>query len=483
VGFAQGVFQTGAMIESILTTMIAQSGLNLYFFAENSDPRASPLYFHPSRSASDPSVPMSREALARELHWSGELKVADRTWNFVAAPTPGGPGTPAHLGSWLILIGGLLISAMMAAYFWTASRNARRLRLSNAALDHVVGDLDAANESLLVQNARFDTALNNISQGLVFFDGAQRLIVCNRSVIEMYGLPAERMVPGISLDEIIDLRWEVGSVPTMSKEEYLHWRSSTAISNQPSDSTVELKSGRIMRIRRQPMPDGGWVATHEDITEQRRSEKALTQAQQDAQAASERLMVQNARFDTALNNMSQGLCFFDGEQRLIVCNRRYIDMYDLPPDRVRPGTTFREVVDLRFEAGSFPKMSRKDYLDWRDSIAISDQPSDTEVELRNGRVFRIHHQPMPDKGWVATHEDITERRRSEQALAEARANAERAHEDARAAHALLVDAFEVVPEGIAMMDATLPNARAPNRNSPSRSSRPIQPSTTCRRAC
>jgi|GEM_PF-7094402 len=38
-----------------------------------------------------------------------------------------------------------------------------------------------------------------------------------------------------------------------------------------------------------------------------------------------------ARFDTALNNMSQGLCFFDGAQRLITCNRRYIDMYDLPP--------------------------------------------------------------------------------------------------------------------------------------------------------
>ncbi len=37
------------------------------------------------------------------------------------------------------------------------------------------------------------------------------------------------------------------------------------------------------------------------------------------------------RFDTALNNMSQGLCFFDGEQRLIVCNSRYVDMYDLPP--------------------------------------------------------------------------------------------------------------------------------------------------------
>jgi diguanylate cyclase (GGDEF)-like protein/PAS domain S-box-containing protein len=460
VGFAQGVFQTGAMIESILTTMITPSGLDLYFFAEDSGADAPAFYFHPSRSRSGPSEPLSRSALDAGSHWSGALKVADRSWSFTAAPIPGGPGGPSHLGSWMILIGGLLISAIMAAYFWTAGRNARRLRLSNEALDQVVGDLDAANESLLVQNARFDTALNNISQGLGFFDGTHRLIVCNRRLIEMYGLPADRVIPGITLGEVIDLRWEAGTVPNMSKEDYLHWRNSIAISNQPTDTTLELNNGRTVRIRRRPMPDGGWVATHEDITEQRKSEQALAEARvnaehatQDAQALSARLMVQNARFDTALNNMSQGLCFFDGAQRLIVCNSRYIEMYDLPRDRVRPGITLREVVDLRFEAGSFPAMSREDYLLWRDSIAISERPSNTDVELRNGRIFRIHHQPMPDKGWVATHEDITEQRRSEQALAEARANAERAQQDAQAAHARLVEAFDVVPEGVALMDA------------------------------
>jgi PAS domain-containing protein len=459
-GFAQGVFQTGAMIKSILRTMAMPSGLDLYFFAENSGGDAALFYFHGSRARDGSSTPLSRPAITAGLHWSGALKVADHHWTLTAAPIPGGPGTADHLSSRMILIGGLLISIIMAAYFWTMGRNARRLQLSNEALDQVVGDLDATNETLLAQNARFDTALNNISQGLGVFDGTHRLIVCNRRLIEMYSLPAERMVPGITLNEVIDLRWEAGSIPRMSKEEYLHWRNSIAIAHQPTDTTLELNNGRIIRIRRRPMPDGGWVATHEDITEQRKSEQALAEARvkaeratQDAQALSARLMVQNARFDTALNNMSQGLCFFDGAQRLIVCNSRYIEMYDLPPDRVHPGITLREVVDLRFEVGSFPTMSREDYLHWRDSIAISDQPSDTDVELRNGRVFRIHHQPMPDKGWVATHEDITERRRSEQALAEARANAEQAQQDAQAAHARLVEAFEVVPEGIALMDA------------------------------
>jgi len=127
----------------------------------------------------------------------------------------------------------------------------------------------------------------------------------------------------------------------------------------------------------------------------------------------EKLREKNLQFDTAVNNMSQGLCFFDADHRLIVCNQRYIDMYDLPPGGVGPGTSLSEVVDLRFAAGSFPAMTRDEYLVWRSNVAVSDEPSDSIVELRNGRTFLIRHRPMPDRGWVATHEDITEKRQAE----------------------------------------------------------------------
>jgi diguanylate cyclase (GGDEF)-like protein len=275
VGFAQGVFQTGLMIENILTTMTTAAGLDLYFFAEGSRTGASPLYFHRSRARTGPSAPLSRTALAEGLHWSGNLKVADRRWTFIAAPIPGGPGTAAHLSSRMILIGGLLISVIMAAYFWSTGRNARRLRLRHQQLGQVNSALDAANARLLVQNARFDTALNNMAHGLCFYDGAQRLIVCNSRYIEMHGLPADRIRPGVTLGEIIDLRFEAGSIPKMSREEYLLWRKSIANSNQPSDTTVELSNGRVMRVRRQPMPDGGWVATHEDVTERKQAQARI----------------------------------------------------------------------------------------------------------------------------------------------------------------------------------------------------------------
>ena len=75
-----------------------------------------------------------------------------------------------------------------------------------------------------------------------------------------------------------------------------------------------------------------------------------------------------ARFDTALNNMSHGLCFFDGDERVIVSNRRYTEMYGLPPDSVKPGTTLREIVALRHQVGSFPDMTPQAYLAARDVL-------------------------------------------------------------------------------------------------------------------
>ena len=129
------------------------------------------------------------------------------------------------------------------------------------------------------------------------------------------------------------------------------------------------------------------------------------------------LQSQIDRFEVALNNLTQGVCFFDGSRRMILANRRYADIYQLPHEVIRPGMTLEEIVDLRFAAGTCPDMTRSEYLDWRATIQVSDEPTDTIVELKSGQVISIHHRPMPDGGWVATHEDITERRLAEQQLA------------------------------------------------------------------
>jgi methyl-accepting chemotaxis protein len=126
----------------------------------------------------------------------------------------------------------------------------------------------------------------------------------------------------------------------------------------------------------------------------------------------ERLRIHNRRMRVALDNMSQGLCMFDGHERLVVCNQRYRDMYKLTDDVAKSGTTLAALLEQRIAAGTFSR----DIQDYRRSLLGSmtqGKITTTEVKSPDGRVTKVVNRPMPDGGWVATHEDITERRGAE----------------------------------------------------------------------
>ena len=137
-------------------------------------------------------------------------------------------------------------------------------------------------------------------------------------------------------------------------------------------TVLELTDGRIISYTVYPMPDGGGMATHEDITGREELSARLKRQVELGKEHEENLRIANLQFDRAINNMSQGLCFFDAAHRLIVCNDRYLDTYGLQPDRRRPlGTPLTEIVDMRFEAGCFPAMSKDEYIEWRNKVAVS----------------------------------------------------------------------------------------------------------------
>ena len=125
-----------------------------------------------------------------------------------------------------------------------------------------------------------------------------------------------------------------------------------------------------------------------------------------------RLLVQNARIRIALDNMSQGLCMFDRNERLVVCNTRYREMYNLPEDRVRIGSNLAELLEYRITLGTFAG----DVTAYRTELMASlteGRTTSREVTSSEGRVICVVNRPMRGGGWVATHEDITERREAE----------------------------------------------------------------------
>src|SRR5437868_9461527 len=273
--------------------------------------------------------------------------------------------------------------------------------------DH--GQITASRSAPL--SARLEEAINNLSLGIVIFDEKREVVFCNERYREMYGLSPEQVRPGTPTRELIRHRLDLGLKVKVAPDDYIRARIGRDIA---LDTTVqEFADGRIIAYTVYPMPGGGGMATHEDITEREELNARLKKQYELGREQEETLRVRNFQFDTAINNMSQGLCFFDSDHRLIVCNDRFVEMYDIAPERVSPGMWLVEIVVLRFEAGSFPAMTRDEYLRWRTNVAVSNEAKDSIVELMNGRTFKIRHRPMPGGGWVATHEDITEQRQSE----------------------------------------------------------------------
>jgi diguanylate cyclase (GGDEF)-like protein len=154
----------------------------------------------------------------------------------------------------------------------------------------------------------------------------------------------------------------------------------------------------------------GYRGTGRDITQEVRANARLAQANADLEMGRQQI-------EAVLTNISHGVCLFDGAQRLLVWNRRWTELYNLSPDAACIGRSMQEITDLREAAGSAPVLSQSDYEAWRTEIRSTPTASNRVMTLKNGRVVAIHFQPLPDGGWVASHEDVTKRQQIESNIA------------------------------------------------------------------
>ncbi|VIO65547.1 putative signaling protein [Bradyrhizobium ivorense] len=142
----------------------------------------------------------------------------------------------------------------------------------------------------------------------------------------------------------------------------------------------------------------------------------LSHARQQVEAQQNELQEQKLRLDTAINNMGEGLCMFDADKRLVVCNDRYARMYRLPPELLMSGTPHGEIIRHRIANGIL-KGETSDTAATKVLATLNALPTNETTsridELADGRLICVTRQPMPSGGWVATHRDVTEQVRSE----------------------------------------------------------------------
>ena len=120
----------------------------------------------------------------------------------------------------------------------------------------------------------------------------------------------------------------------------------------------------------------------------------------------------NIQLNAAIDNMMQGLCMFGPDNCLQLWNEKYVAMYKIAPEDIRVGMTVDEMFAARKKAGTIVKDLDSYSSRLRDSVE-NREFNRWILELVDGRTISVSYQSMENGGWVGTHEDITEQRKSE----------------------------------------------------------------------
>ena len=257
---------------------------------------------------------------------------------------------------------------------------------------------DAARERMM-------HALDVMADGFALFDAQDRLVVYNKQYLDLCPLTTDLIIPGAKYGDVLWQAIKRGAymLNGMDEESYFNLRYGR-YKNPTEPYELQLSDGRWVMINERKTADGGVVKIRSDISE-------IKQREFDILRVSQQLHNKNVHFDSALNNMIQGLCMFDSDQNLIVCNRRYLEMYGFSPEVVKPGIKLREIMNYSISLGNYTdEEARRALSERRDPTALT-QRTTIKQRLRDGRTIAVMNEPMADGGTIATYQDITETER------------------------------------------------------------------------
>jgi diguanylate cyclase (GGDEF)-like protein/PAS domain S-box-containing protein len=285
---------------------------------------------------------------------------------------------PSFLGqldpnvAWEALIAGIVVCAFLAAIaLWIHSslRRTRRLQLR--------------------RNAFVSSAMNNLNQGVVMTDAQRRIIFCNDRYLEIYGLTRSDVRANMNGDELLELRRKRG-VLGVSDDEFYEKAAST------NGLITELPDGRAILVKYFVLPNGGSVATHLDVSDQRKLSRQLASTKQFLET-----LLDNVPACVAAKNIEDG--------RYIFANSAYERFWGFSRDHV-VGKNAREL----FEPASADTIEATD----RAALASPDGQFRNEFEVDRGGERRmvasirivVRNESNKPEFLMLVFEDITDRR-------------------------------------------------------------------------
>jgi diguanylate cyclase (GGDEF)-like protein/PAS domain S-box-containing protein len=264
-------------------------------------------------------------------------------------------------------------------------------------------ELRRSKQSSERSNLLLQTALQNMAHGFCVFDHDMRLVVCNEQYAQMYGVRPEQAKPGTTLRSILEARIRAGYVP-QAPDEYIRSRLDRAARAESHYAENDLSDGRIYAVNHERMPDGGWVATHINITQQRRAERQLEETRQ--------------FLDSIIENIPVAIVVKDAKTRkYLLVNRAFETMLGIP----RGEALGRTVFDIH-SAKDAQAIDQADTESLADGDRVNYREIEVDTALRGARLQATHRLVIKNnqgepKCLIAVIEDATERKKAEQRIA------------------------------------------------------------------
>ncbi len=275
--------------------------------------------------------------------------------------------------------------------------------------------------------SRLRRAIENLGEGLAFYDADDRLIACNDEYRRLHPAIQDLLVPGAIFADLVRAHAYRGAVAEARGREEDYIRERIEHHRNPGIPVVrELKDGTYFIIREGRTPDGGTYSITTDITQLKRTESEMIRNQK--------------RFTDAVAALQEGFALYDADDKLVACNDEYRRLHPKVGDILKPGMPFERLVRANIERGVNADAVGREEEHIRQRMERHRNPHGVIVRhLTDGTAFLIKESRTPDGGVVVTETDITERLRAERAL--------KASEDR------LRGAIDSLQEGFALYDA------------------------------
>ena len=261
---------------------------------------------------------------------------------------------------------------------------------------------------------RLTEAIEVVNEGFALFDADDRLVQCNARFREICA-PLGPVEPGVTFETLLRRAAAAGYCPECDPADIDRWVEQRMEShrNPKGPQVRRVGDGRWFKIEERRTSDGGYVGLRTDISELKRREQELAH--------------KSDLLEATFSAMSQGLLVWSADERFLACNRRLLEMLDLPEGAVHPGLSMDAFLRFLADRGAFGPGDPEGIVAHHLTNPLPEGLSRIERTRPDGRVLEITASPMPDRSVLMTYTDITGHRRTEAQLRLAKEQAELAN--------------------------------------------------------